>query len=354
MGQKVNLRELIVKYNLFTPILSELVKSLLISENIKFHVVENRTKDIQSLENKLLRKKISDIEHVTDITGIRIILYYQDDIDRVNDLLRSNFHIDEPNSIDKSEILESNEFGYLSVHYIVQLDKKRNKLPEWKNYSKLKAEIQVRTVLQHSWASISHELSYKRNIEIPKSLNRKLYRLAGLFELADEEFMEIRDKHFELKNKIEKLSESDKLLKEDINSLTLREAMYNEDSVFKQIEGIAFKAGFTESEEPDTSIPNIIFISKLLDLKNIGDIETILISNLDSIRNLFKELLKRSKGEWMGDLSWFVELSLLLVTNKEQRNSFWDLVKRQYASDIWETVEASIEETKKTVANNGS
>ena len=193
--EKDKLRELISKHKLFTPIISELIKSLLISEEIKFHVVECRTKEIHSLEQKISRKKIQTLKSITDLSGIRIILYYQDDVDKVNSLLRKNFKIDESNSIDKAEILETNEFGYLSVHYIVQLDSKRNKLPEWKSYSKLKAEVQVRTVLQHSWASISHELSYKRKIEIPKGLSRKLFRLAGLFELADEQFMLIRDEH---------------------------------------------------------------------------------------------------------------------------------------------------------------
>ena len=64
-------------------------------------------------------------------------------------------------------------------------------MPEWNDVSELWAEIQVRTIFQHSWATISHELDYKTEIDVPKELRRRLFRLSALFELADKELDEI-------------------------------------------------------------------------------------------------------------------------------------------------------------------
>ena len=51
-----------------------------------------------------------------------------------------------------------------------------------------KAEIQVRTLLQHAWAMISHDRFYKSEFDVPEYFRRELARVAALLESADEEF----------------------------------------------------------------------------------------------------------------------------------------------------------------------
>ncbi len=80
-----------------------------------------------------------------------------------------------------------------SVHYVVSMNEDRLKLPENRGYAGIKCEIQIRTVLQHAWAEIEHDLGYKSEIDIPKDIRRSFSRLAGLLEVADKEFQEIRD-----------------------------------------------------------------------------------------------------------------------------------------------------------------
>lgn len=53
-------------------------------------------------------------------------------------------------------------------------------------------EVQVRSVLQHAWAEIEHDLGYKSETNIPRLLRRRFSRLAGTLELADDEFTRIR------------------------------------------------------------------------------------------------------------------------------------------------------------------
>jgi putative GTP pyrophosphokinase len=54
-------------------------------------------------------------------------------------------------------------------------------------------EIQIRSILQHAWAEIEHDLGYKSAEAIPRHIRRRFARLAGVLELADDEFGAIRD-----------------------------------------------------------------------------------------------------------------------------------------------------------------
>ena len=49
-------------------------------------------------------------------------------------------------------------------------------------------EIQVRTIGQDAWASVSHHLAYKQETSFPPDQFRDLYALSALFYLADTHF----------------------------------------------------------------------------------------------------------------------------------------------------------------------
>ena len=344
---KNEIQALIKKHSHFTSMLAELLKSLLISSEIKFHVVESRTKTDTSLVEKIKRKENENIDEITDLSGIRIILYYQDDVDKILELIKDNFIIDQKNSINKAELYTSNEFGYLSVHYIVSLNKKRNTLPEWQANSKLKAEIQVRTVLQHSWASISHELTYKKNYEIPKELQRKLFRLAGLFELADEQFLKIRDEHDLLKKSIEKISLSSEIESEKINSLTLKFSIDKKGAIYETLEKYAIEAGFSKSYRStmdETYISDIVFISKLLGLESIKDVEQTLKSNQEKLKLFYKDLLDKSISGWSGSREFLNLLGILFYLNEKQLDEYFN--NSQWSRDLFDRVIKSIKKIK--------
>ncbi|MBE0542319.1 MAG: hypothetical protein IH623_13110 [Verrucomicrobia bacterium] len=182
-------------YSAFTLKQQHLLAELLQERSFSPHSVTSRVKSRQSLKDKLNRTdadyaKLSD---VTDVSGVRITTYFHDEVDKVASYLDGEFEIVKEQSVDKRKILDADRFGYLSLHYIVKLSAERLKLTEYRRFPNLACEIQVRSILQHAWAEIEHDLGYKSRIEVPQPLRRRFSRLAGFLELADEEFATIRD-----------------------------------------------------------------------------------------------------------------------------------------------------------------
>jgi len=182
-----------------------LLNELLVHQQDKIQTISSRIKKIDSLTDKVKRKKdkYSSLKDITDIIGFRVITLYVDTVDEVAQIIESEFKIDRQNSIDKRKTLDPSSFGYLSLHYVASLSDNRLSLPEYKNYSDFRFEIQIRSILQHTWAEIEHELGYKSKNSIPQLIQRRFSRLAGLLELADEEFKQIRDTIKDYRNQAE-------------------------------------------------------------------------------------------------------------------------------------------------------
>lgn len=317
-------------------------------------MIESRTKGTDSIREKVDRKQIQRIDELTDLSGIRIIVYYQDDIDAIETIISENFEIDKDNSTNKSELYKSNEFGYLSAHYIISTNQERLRLDEWKNTIGLKAEIQVRTVLQHSWASISHELSYKKDYEIPKSLERKLFRLAGLFELADEEFLNIRESHKYLYDRLVEIDNKQNFTTQKIDLVTLKYLFQEADKypIFEIIKESAESAGFKErgtSMKNDSFLSEINRFSKILELKHIEDLLNILYNNKNLYDKFFISLIGKNKQRvWFGYLDFYVGLALMLELNTEKIKYIEDNSKSNgWQEEILLLITKTIKEIKK-------
>lgn len=173
--------------------LLNLINSLLEQKNIRVHQVQTRVKDRDSLKNKIIRKndKYESLSDITDIVGVRIITYFDDEVDQIATMIEEEFFIDQDNSVDKREV-DNDKFGYRSLHYVANLKKDRVNLLEYSSYGEQKFEFQIRTILQHSWAEIEHDLGYKGEFEIPSTAKRTFYRVAALLEQADIEFVKLK------------------------------------------------------------------------------------------------------------------------------------------------------------------
>ncbi|MDX6158095.1 (p)ppGpp synthetase [Bacillus subtilis] len=171
-----------------------LIKDILKQHNVNCHSIESRVKQESSLVTKVIKSdgKYTALSDITDITGIRIITYFAEDVDKIASIIQGEFEVDKENSVDKRSKLDPDRFGYLSLHYVVKLNDHRVTLAEYSRFKDIKVEIQIRSILQHAWAEIEHDLGYKSKTSIPNVVRRDFSRLAGLLELADEEFLRIR------------------------------------------------------------------------------------------------------------------------------------------------------------------
>jgi len=181
-------------YESFTEIVYDLVVQLLHENGFKYHTIERRTKSVESLGTKLKKspEKYHELSDITDLCGVRIITYFADDVDPIAAAIESEFAIDRARSEDKRKLVDPERFGYVSLHYVAKLSRQRSKLTEYKKFANNIVEIQLRSILQHAWAEIEHDLGYKGPQAIPAEVRHQFSRLAGLLELGDDEFMRIR------------------------------------------------------------------------------------------------------------------------------------------------------------------
>jgi putative GTP pyrophosphokinase len=182
-------------YDQFRCTCEALLAQLLRMEGFRVHSVTSRLKNRKSLAAKLERegKKYSKLSQVTDVVGLRVITHFEDEVDRIGSLIEREFSVDYENSTDKRKVLDPDKFGYLSLHYICSLTAARLKLAEHRRCKGLVCEIQVRSILQHAWAEIEHDLGYKAGASLPPHIRRRFSRLAGLLEVADAEFSQLRN-----------------------------------------------------------------------------------------------------------------------------------------------------------------
>ena len=172
-----------------------LIAGFIRESEIALHSVAKRVKSRSSLDGKLRRpgKSYRSISDITDIVGVRLTTYFSADVDRVAEIVEREFLVDGQHSVDKRIHENPDRFGYQSLHYIVEYKLERCALSEYRRFSGLKFEIQIRSILQHAWAEIEHDLGYKSPSGIPADVRRRFARIAGLLELADIEFSGIRE-----------------------------------------------------------------------------------------------------------------------------------------------------------------
>lgn len=206
-------------YELYANAIREILSKALSKKKTNYHSIESRAKEIDSFGRKASKesdtnpsepKYKSPLKEITDLSGVRVIAFFPKTLDEIGKIINDQFEVIEKS--DKSEILKKEEkLGYQSVHYLVKLKSNRAELPEYQSFADLTAEIQVRTILQHAWAEIEHDIKYKSPITIPISIRRRFISLAGLLEIADREFQSIQDDDIKLKTSDRKSVKEGKL-----------------------------------------------------------------------------------------------------------------------------------------------
>lgn len=192
------IRELYADYALAV---YSVLKARLARDDVKVNSLEHRAKSVESLGEKAAKPTEEDpnrarypspVDDITDIAGVRVITHFLSTEQLVDQIIEEEFEVVEKS--DRAAVLRQEErLGYQSVHYLVSLGENRQLLPEYGRFAGLVAEIQVRTVLQHAWAEIEHDIQYKARTALPGEIRRRFMTLAGLLEIGDREFQQVQE-----------------------------------------------------------------------------------------------------------------------------------------------------------------
>lgn len=308
--------------------MKSLLSSLLDSNNIVPHSISYRVKEKDSLSKKIEKKdKYESIVEITDIIGLRIIVNYSDEVDSIAEILEKEFNIDTENTIDKRATLDPDRFGYLSLHYVGQLNKERVKLIEYKRYKELKFEIQIRSILQHTWAEIEHDIGYKSKIEIPKSVRRQFSRLAGLLEIADNEFINIRNSLSGYEKHIEKAIETS-LEGIDINAISLYEFINTSPVINELDKNIAtiLKCDIIESSKEKSLVSGLIEHIDYLGIETVLELEKMLEENYNNVIIRVK-IIDQDEIESLRSGISILYLLQVLAIKKFDENEIYEYIK---------------------------
>ncbi|MEQ1718211.1 MAG: RelA/SpoT domain-containing protein [Hyphomicrobium sp.] len=132
-------------------------------------ICQARAKAAESLRTKLGERGLLESENieaeVKDLAGCRLIFYTNTDAERFLQarIVFDNFVVDWDNTKIHHPI-ESDpkaERHCRAVHYIISLTPERLALPEYARFAGFRAEIQIQTLLNHSWSETAHDIIYK-------------------------------------------------------------------------------------------------------------------------------------------------------------------------------------------------
>lgn len=335
-------------YGAFSHKMEGLLVELLRQQEIEFDFVESRTKGVTEFRNKILRpgKEYQDpVNEITDLSGARIVVYYLDDVGRVSELVEREFNVDFENSVDKSQLLKPNEFGYISVHYVVSICQPRESLLEWQAFKDMKAEIQIRTVLQHAWAAISRALDYTQEEDVPSNQRRRLFRLCGVLELADAEFAALSAARKEIaKDSSRRLHAGDTDI--EINLTTLREFMAQSDLLMKWTRQAA-KIGYIIWAEGGSEDSRLVSLCSDLEITSLTRLQALLQEARGwapcFLQLLYKDYTSNGKAVWTVWPSFLV--ILVIIATMRHRLTDEDLVADGWSRESASKVLAAAVET---------
>jgi putative GTP pyrophosphokinase len=268
------------------------------------------------------------LSDITDLAGIRIITYYSDQVDNVAKIIEREFEVDKENTIDKRKIMDPDKFGYISLHYIIKLNDARKQLPEYERFKELKAEIQIRTILQHAWADIEHDLGYKSKDAIPRDIQRDFNRLSGLLELADKEFLGIRNSLSEYKKYVSSnINNHDEEIL--IDKISLIEFI-NTNQQLKQLnQQIADICGSNLIIDDDY-VENILLFLQLLDIKTVRDLNTALLEDKDLTYYIAQERLINKKYSTFSTTIGLFYLFYAHISKKLDKSEIYTILSKSH------------------------
>ncbi len=269
---------LIEEYRELRPVLLKMmgialsiIRKDIADKNLYVTATEARVKEERSLAGKLALKggKYATLQDITDLLGLRVITFYSDDVEKIAAMAENLFDIDRENSVDKRKMHQLDSFGYSSLHYICRIPERLFKDPEFPLINEIRFELQIRTSLQHVWATLYHDSGYKSGVEVPREYLRQMNRLAGMLELADEQFCAIRSGINDYRRRVQSLVADGRLEEVALDGDTFKSylALRPFDALNRRI------ASINQAEIQEAPLQCYLPVLKDLGMNTLGDVD---------------------------------------------------------------------------------
>jgi len=174
--------------------LAQEIERLLSRLGLLFRVF-HRVKELNSVSEKVKRKGyLPSGRKLQDYIGVRIVLYFSDDVEIVEHALRSKYSI---RSVTRDEH-GTGEFRPQRLNLIYQLPETLLRdLPVLKSRPEIDAtfEVQLRTILAEGWHEVEHDLRYKcpSDWDENEDLSRALNGIVATLETCDWSILQLFD-----------------------------------------------------------------------------------------------------------------------------------------------------------------
>ncbi len=149
-----------------------------------------RVKSEESLQQKILRGegKYGEDKKIQDLFGIRVVLYFRDDIEIAQNILKHNYVYDELSST--IDVPTTASFRATRFNLIFKLPDEYLEQSVTVNDNDMvdgTFEVQIRTVLSEGWHEVEHDLRYKckEDWENYDDLNRSLNGVFASLETSE-------------------------------------------------------------------------------------------------------------------------------------------------------------------------
>lgn len=185
---------------------------------VRIRLTEARVKSLTSLWKKAQKRKwkVQEIlKEIKDLVGFRIVCANIEDVHRIKELLLSNPRIEEIPGSEEDRMTTPTSSGYRDFKFYIEYETGDS------TYSAVICEIQIRTVLQDSWAILTHKDIYKEGDDLPESLKKLSYRLSQLLNVADQIAQDLRD---QVSEKKEPSKRTGRLVNEDTLRILFKKA----------------------------------------------------------------------------------------------------------------------------------
>lgn len=154
-----------------------------------------RLKDINSLIDKAFHRKkkyVDPYSEIEDKVGTRFVVLLVEDIREICQIIESEhkWTFDPCKHFDKDRQENPLLFTYQSVHYVLR-PRQSIELGEIEIPATISCEVQIRTLLQHAHAELTHDAIYKSKKAIQPEVHRTVAKSMALIETTDDFFSEV-------------------------------------------------------------------------------------------------------------------------------------------------------------------